>query len=220
LAPAIHVSKPDWRAASWLVVRYSKRRGRDRIVSNTEPDFEDVFGPPPPRPTECPDCGSHSILPICYGFPGPEMAEAGKRGEIVLGGCIFAAPSWYCKECFNGWPEDPPPEGLHGQPEWQKKHLAETAAKYASITADAALPPQPDEPAVENYWQRPDGRMIFLVRFPWGKLRIEKQLHLVPLGGTPVYDRTGGWPPMEVDYGKARRQAMLAAIRFERRPPA
>ena len=38
------------------------------------------------------------------------------------------------------------------------------------------MPPNKDEPAIENYWQRPDGRKVFLVRFPWGRMRIETRL--------------------------------------------
>jgi hypothetical protein len=37
----------------------------------------------------------------------------------------------------------------------------------------------------------PDGREVFLVRFLWGQVRIEKRLHLLLVGGTPVYDMTG-----------------------------
>jgi hypothetical protein len=148
------------------------------------------------------------------------MQEKGRRHEIVLGGCVLSNPRWHCKDCFNSWPEDPPPKGLNGIPEWQRKHLAEKAAEYASLTADAALPPQHDEPTVENCWQRPDGRKVFLLRFPWGRMRIEKRFHLVPLGGTPVYDIRAGLPPMGADYARVHRQAALAAMRFERRPSA
>src|SRR5450759_1204792 len=31
-------------------------------------------------------------------------------------------------------------------------------------------------------------------------MRIEKRFHLVPLGGTPVYDPRAGLPPLVVDY--------------------
>ena len=31
------------------------------------------------------------VVPIAYGFPGPEMFEAAERGEIVLGGCTIEA---------------------------------------------------------------------------------------------------------------------------------
>lgn len=194
------------------------RKGRRRDESGKS--LAELLGPAPPPSTECPDCGSHSIVPICYGLPGPEKREEGRRGEIVLGGCCIRTPRWHCKNCFNSWPEDPPPAGLHGIPGWQKKHLAETAVEYASLMADAALPCQHDEPLVENYWERPDGRKVFLVRFPWGRMRIEKRLHLLPLGGTPEYDLVAGFPPEGVDFMRARRQAALAAVRFERRPQA
>jgi hypothetical protein len=46
-----------------------------------ERNFEDLFGLLPARPTECPDCGSRSILPIRYGFRHPEMAEEADREE-------------------------------------------------------------------------------------------------------------------------------------------
>jgi hypothetical protein len=186
--------------------------GEESASSLTE-----IFGPPPPRPTECPDCGSHSILPICYGRPRPETVERARRHEIVLGGCIVGDPRWHCEDCFNSWPEDPPPEGLNGIPEWQQKHLAENAAEFASLSTDATMPPQDDEPAVENYWQRAGGRGVFLLRFSWGRMRIEKRLHLVPLGGTPVYEHINGSPPIGAGYAETHRLAVLAAMRFERK---
>ncbi len=56
-------------------------------------------------------CGSRAILPICYGSPGPEMQEEARRGEIYLGGCVLLNANWYCSDCFNRWPENPPPKG-------------------------------------------------------------------------------------------------------------
>jgi hypothetical protein len=175
---------------------------------------------PPSSPTECPDCGSRSIICILYGFLGPEGLDLAQRGEIAWGGCDFrfGGPNWLCKDCYNRWPEEPPQEGSYGEPGKQKKYLAETAAEYASLAVNAALPPKSDEPAVENYWQRADGRRVFLLRFPWGRMRIEKRSHLVPLGGGPLYESVGGLPPAGVDSAKARFQAALAAVRFERRP--
>ena len=123
-----------------------------------------------------------------------------RRGEAKLFwvDVFWRDASWYCSDCFNRWPENPPPQCLPRHP---KKYIAETAAEFASLTADAALPPEPDEPVVENYWQRADGRMIFLVRCPWGRVRIEKRVHLVSLGGTPLYEQIGGeWPPIGADY--------------------
>jgi hypothetical protein len=119
--------------------------GEESAVSLTE-----IFGPPPTRPIECPDCGSHSILPICYGRPRPETVERARRHEIVLGGCIVGDPRWHCEDCFNDWPEDTPPRGFNGIPECQQKHLAEKDADFASLSADTAMPQQDDEPTVEN----------------------------------------------------------------------
>jgi hypothetical protein len=194
------------------MARKSKRKGSESSKSLAE-----LLGlpPPPPSPAECPDCGSGAILPICYGSPGPEMQDDARRGAIILGGCVFRDAKWYCKHCFNRWPENEPWRSLRGVP---KRYLAETAAEYASLVADAALPPDPDEPVVENYWQRADGRKIFLLRCPSGRMRIEKQLHLVPQGGTPLYEQIGGEWPRGADFAKIWRQAALAAVRFERRP--
>ena len=149
------------------------------------------------------------------------MKEAGKRHEIVLGGCVLRTPRWYCKSCLHRWPEDPPPKGLPPWiPEAQRKHLAEKIAEFAALTAEAAEKPRPDEPAIENYWERGDGRKVFLVRFGWGKMRLEKRFHLVALGGTPVYDVIMGGPPIGVDYALSHHLARLAAVRFEGRPSA
>jgi hypothetical protein len=198
----------------------SRKKKPGRKGSKTLLSWFDMFGPRSPDPTKCPDCGSGAILRICYGLPGPGMAEKGRRGEIVLGGCIVQTPRWYCKNCLHRWPEDPPPEGLTGIPEWQEKHIAEKIAEFAALTAEAAEKPPPDEPVVENYWERRDGRRVFVVRFPWGKMRLEKRFHLVPLGGTPVYDVIMGMPPFGAGYDRSHHLAQLAAVRFERRPPA
>jgi hypothetical protein len=117
-------------------------------------NFEDLFGPLPAHPTECPDCGSRSILPIRYGFRDAEMAAEAEREEFICGGCCVANPSWHCKDCFNSWPEDPPPDGLNGALEWRKNRLAEAIGEYISLTADATLPPQPDEPRVAKILMR------------------------------------------------------------------
>jgi hypothetical protein len=59
-----------------------------------------------PKVPACPKCGSAAI-PIVWGNPGPELAEAEARGELVLGGCIIAhdddcravSPAWHCTKC-------------------------------------------------------------------------------------------------------------------------
>ena len=185
----------------------------DPITSDEADALNHVLYGEPPPPTSCPDCGSNWILPISYGRPRPETVEEAQRHEIVLGGCIVGTPRWHCNDCFNRWPEDPPPNAI---PESQLRHLAKMAAEQASFTRDAAMLPKDDEPAVENYWQRPDGRSIFLLRFPWGRMRMEKRLHLVPLGHTPVYEHIFGWPPMG-DYTEIHRSAVVAAMRYERK---
>jgi len=193
-----------------------KARQKDDASRSTK-SLAELLGlpPPPPNPTECPDCGSSALLPICYGSPGLEMQGEARRGEIILGGSILQSANWYCSDCFNRWPENPPAKGSPGTP---KRYIAETAAEFASLTADAALAPEPGEPVVEDYWQRADGRKIFLLRCPWGRVRIEKRVHLVPLGGTPLYELTDGeWPPIDAGFTKTHRRAALAAVRFERR---
>ena len=212
----------------WVVSVYEWESGVDDIEWEESAGEEgeqgaasdDIVGHGPPDPRECPDCGSRSVVPISYGLPGPEMQEKGRRGEIVLGGCTVRDPRWHCKNCFNSWPEDPPPTGLDDDPDWLKRHLREIAAEYASLIADAELPGEPDEPVVENYWERADGRKVFLLRFPWGRMRIEKRVHLLAFGGAPQYELIAGFPPKGVDYVRARRQSALAALRFERRPSA
>ncbi|MFT5203460.1 MAG: hypothetical protein ACI9C1_002860 [Candidatus Aldehydirespiratoraceae bacterium] len=54
-----------------------------------------------PRPGRCPTCQRATIVPIAYGYPGPEMWAAVDRGEIVLGGCVVTPenPSWECTAC-------------------------------------------------------------------------------------------------------------------------
>ena len=45
----------------------------------------------------CPKCGG-PLLPVVYGLPGIELAEAERRGELLLGGCtVFPdAPTHSC----------------------------------------------------------------------------------------------------------------------------
>ena len=49
----------------------------------------------------CPRCGSTDATPILYGYPSGEMADAAKRGEIELGGCIVwpEGPDFRCRDC-------------------------------------------------------------------------------------------------------------------------
>ena len=54
----------------------------------------------------CPQCGAAAVVPIVYGLPGEELAEACRRGEVVLGGCCITddMPEWHCKACEHEWP--------------------------------------------------------------------------------------------------------------------
>ncbi|UCE28456.1 MAG: hypothetical protein JSW52_10515 [Candidatus Coatesbacteria bacterium] len=54
----------------------------------------------------CAECGSsENVIPIIYGYPGPELREAAERGEVFLGGCVMTGddPLWYCKSCERRW---------------------------------------------------------------------------------------------------------------------
>lgn len=50
----------------------------------------------------CSGCGQ-PLVPIAYGYPGPEMWEAAERGEIVLGGCMISPgqPKSRCPACAS-----------------------------------------------------------------------------------------------------------------------
>jgi hypothetical protein len=51
----------------------------------------------------CPQCGSAKVVQIQYGLPHftPELKEAVRRGEVVLGGCVISpdSPKWACRDC-------------------------------------------------------------------------------------------------------------------------
>lgn len=53
------------------------------------------------RSKPCPKCGSLDVVPIEYGYPGPETMEAAERGLIELGGCCVTGddPRKLCKAC-------------------------------------------------------------------------------------------------------------------------
>ena len=51
---------------------------------------------------QCTKCSSkENVVPIAYGYPGPEMWKESEMGEIKLGGCgiVENAPEWYCNKC-------------------------------------------------------------------------------------------------------------------------
>jgi hypothetical protein len=56
---------------------------------------------------KCPSCGERAGVPVQYGLPSREMAEAAERGEVVLGGCVLTDddPPRCCTECRAAlWP--------------------------------------------------------------------------------------------------------------------
>ncbi|MCI0480533.1 MAG: hypothetical protein L0213_02970 [Candidatus Dadabacteria bacterium] len=53
----------------------------------------------------CPECGSHDVLPIVYGLPGPELEGKAIMGEVMLGGCVVFGndPDLGCRSCGAQW---------------------------------------------------------------------------------------------------------------------
>ncbi len=39
------------------------------------------------------------MLPVLYGFAGPEAITAAEAGTATLGGCILGDPSYICRRC-------------------------------------------------------------------------------------------------------------------------
>lgn len=56
--------------------------------------------------TTCPTCGA-AAKPIAYGYPGRDLWESSKRGEVVLGGCVISDddPTHVC-ERGHRWREE------------------------------------------------------------------------------------------------------------------
>ena len=160
-------------------------------------------------PAACPDCGSGSITTTGH--------EAGEDDETPEAGPV---PRWLCMHCLFRWPEKPLSLGLKGTPEAEQQYLDEKTAEYASLCAEAELPPDPEEPTIGSYWRRSNGRRVFLMSFLWGRVRVERGLELVPLGGPPVYEATTGTVPDGIECQRAERLARLAALRLDRKPQA
>ena len=53
----------------------------------------------------CPNCKSNNVVPIAYGYPGPEMIDEFKEGKIHIGGCMIEedSPDFHCNECEREW---------------------------------------------------------------------------------------------------------------------
>ena len=55
------------------------------------------------KPRRCPFCGSDEVVPIVWGYPGPDLIPDLEAGKIVLGGCVVSDrdPSWFCNHCHT-----------------------------------------------------------------------------------------------------------------------
>jgi hypothetical protein len=47
----------------------------------------------------CSICNQFFMVPIVYGYPTPQLIEASKRDEIVLGGPNIKEYTHYCLNC-------------------------------------------------------------------------------------------------------------------------
>ena len=56
---------------------------------------------------KCPKCGK-DLVPIIYGLPTSEAAEASSRGEVFLGGCgVYPnSPKYHCYNCTLDFDKD------------------------------------------------------------------------------------------------------------------
>ena len=146
------------------------------------------------------------------------MLEAVRSGEILLGGCMITSesPQWFCKNCLLSWPEKSPVADPYDEQDRRLIRMTGNALQYVSLKLESWWCRKKGEPEIENDWRRTDGRRIFLVKFPLGKLRIEKRLSPTPFGEIPEYEVVGGLPPRDVDDRRSLHLAKLAAIRFER----
>ena len=54
---------------------------------------------------KCPKCDSTDIVPIIYGYPGPELMEDSALRKVEIGGCVIEedAPDRHCNDCEYQW---------------------------------------------------------------------------------------------------------------------
>jgi hypothetical protein len=61
----------------------------------------------PPAKYVCPSCRRRAGVPIVFGLPGVDLADARDRGELVLGGCLVEGdgidPDRHCNACGHEW---------------------------------------------------------------------------------------------------------------------
>lgn len=48
----------------------------------------------------CPDCGG-ALMPIIWGYPGPELMKKAAEGKVLLGGCVVGLNpnNYHCSQC-------------------------------------------------------------------------------------------------------------------------
>jgi len=78
----------------------------------------------------CTECGkSHSVVPVLYGFPSPELISLRNKNQVYLGGDQMLEgagfPHWQCTSCCAAsihypWakeaePLEPVPEGTRNR---------------------------------------------------------------------------------------------------------
>jgi hypothetical protein len=58
------------------------------------------------RSQRCPTCGAPGVR-IVYGYPDVELFESGRRGEVIIGGCVVSGDD-PTHGCVNGhrWRQD------------------------------------------------------------------------------------------------------------------
>jgi hypothetical protein len=47
----------------------------------------------------CSFCNQFFVVPIVYGYPTPELIEASRKDQLVLGGCNIKEYTHYCLNC-------------------------------------------------------------------------------------------------------------------------
>ena len=54
---------------------------------------------------KCPKCDSRNVVPIVYGYPGPELMEDSALRKVEIGGCVIEedAPDRHCNDCEYQW---------------------------------------------------------------------------------------------------------------------
>ena len=54
---------------------------------------------------KCPQCKSHNIIKLIWGYPSQELIENKNHKKFELRGCVvdFDSKKWKCNDCLNEW---------------------------------------------------------------------------------------------------------------------